>query len=231
MVDFCRLALFFLWLPACSSTTQQASVQLTKDNFDEVTQGKTVFIKFYAPWCGHCQNLAPTWEELAADWVDHKQGLVAEVDCTIGPDTEKWCSKEMQIEGFPTLLYGDTSNGRLFLTEYNGEKTFEALSAFASDTISTPYCTPINVDACDMKTKKMLQSYLKLSVDKINKEIAKVEKKVDNVQSNFQKKFQRMQSQYDEKKQAYELFAAQQKRTIKELKSTLTLKEKQKNLN
>ena len=53
---------------------------LTGAAFDAVIAAKGMtFIKFFAPWCGHCKAMATAWEEFA-DAVDNVN--VAEVDCT-----------------------------------------------------------------------------------------------------------------------------------------------------
>jgi protein disulfide-isomerase A6 len=46
-------------------------VQLNEQNFDEIVMQpeKHVLVKFYAPWCGHCRSLAPTYEKLARDFI------------------------------------------------------------------------------------------------------------------------------------------------------------------
>ena len=40
------------------------AVELTRENYDELTAGKSVLLKLYAPWCTHCKAIKPAWDAL-----------------------------------------------------------------------------------------------------------------------------------------------------------------------
>lgn len=43
-------------------------ISLTHSNFDKLVLGSDNIwlVEFFAPWCGHCQNLAPKYEKAAS---------------------------------------------------------------------------------------------------------------------------------------------------------------------
>ncbi|CAD5115831.1 DgyrCDS4769 [Dimorphilus gyrociliatus] len=99
---------------------------LTVDTFEDSISEGHYFIKFYAPWCGHCKRMAPAWEELGKKFAGHEIISIAEVDCT---KNREICDKH-EVTGFPTLYYFE--NGQR-ISEHNGGRDLEELVKFVQD--------------------------------------------------------------------------------------------------
>lgn len=70
-------------------------------NFDDVVtnNGKDTLIEFYAPWCGHCKQLAPIFDELGDKLADEEVEIV-KIDATANDVPPLF-----EVRGFPTLFW------------------------------------------------------------------------------------------------------------------------------
>ncbi|PSR92172.1 thioredoxin-like protein [Coniella lustricola] len=87
--------------PTKTPNPNGVSVSLTAESFQTLvtlTQ-EPWFIKFYAPWCHHCQAMAPSWVQLAKE-MEGKLNI-GEVNC----DVEKRLCKDARLRGYPTILF------------------------------------------------------------------------------------------------------------------------------
>ncbi|GAU15644.1 hypothetical protein TSUD_109020 [Trifolium subterraneum] len=98
----------------------EKDVVVLKDyNFtDVVNKNRFVLVEFYAPWCGHCQALAPEYASAATE-LKSENVVLAKVDAT----EESEVSQKFDVQGFPTILFFIDGVHKT----YSGQRTKEAI--------------------------------------------------------------------------------------------------------
>jgi len=120
-----------------SGSSGKAVIELTETNFNALVMDSEDhwLVEFYAPWCGHCKNLAPEWEE-AAKQLKGSVKLGA-VDATAhGALAQKY-----GVKGYPTIkLFGAGKKKKA--KDYQGPREAAGIVQYALQTLDAAGVPP-----------------------------------------------------------------------------------------
>ncbi|XP_059430901.1 protein disulfide isomerase-like 1-4 [Corylus avellana] len=105
------------------------------NNFDEIVldESKDVLLEIYAPWCGHCQALEPTYNKLAKHLRSIESLVIAKMDGTTNEHPRA------KSDGFPTLLFFPAGNKSFDPITVDTDRTVVAFYKFLKKNASIPF--------------------------------------------------------------------------------------------
>jgi protein disulfide-isomerase A1 len=106
------------------SDTEGDVVVVKGTTFDDIVMNnsKDVLLEFYAPWCGHCKQLAPIYDALGKAFEDEENIIIAKMDAT----ANEIDNDSVQVRGFPTIMWfkGDDKENPKVYSKGREEKDF-----------------------------------------------------------------------------------------------------------
>lgn len=177
---------FFILSALFASTS---AIELTQDTWDDSTAGKAVFVKFFAPWCGHCKKMKPAWDSLMKDFEGSESILVADVDCIEGG--KSLCDK-VGVKGFPTIKYGSPDD----LQDYQGSRDHKELVKFA-ETLK-PGCVVDTLENCSEEEEAIIAGLKEKTKENLNEIILAEAKEREQAHTDFKESVEKLQKEYEQ---------------------------------
>lgn len=148
------------------------AVELTESNWDKLSEGKSVFVKFYTTWCKHCTEIAPLWKHLEDKFSDSDTVLVGSVRCN--GDGHGLCEREM-VNTFPIIKYGAHDT----LYEYRGELTVSGWEE-KINTLVKP-CDPLTLAHCSKEEIGHIRIFYNMTPEGLKDYVESFKTKVDEI--------------------------------------------------
>ena len=177
------------WIVLAAIFASTQAIELTPETWDDSTAGKAVFVKFFAPWCGHCKRMKPAWDSLMKSFETSDSVLVADVDC-IG-DGKPLCDK-VGVKGFPTIKYGDPNN----LQDYKGGRDEEELDKFAKTL--KPACVVSTLENCSDEDKKVIEELQSKPIEHLKDMVLAEAKEREQANTEFKEEVEKLQGLFQE---------------------------------
>ena len=163
------------------------AIELTPETWDDKTAGKSVFVKFFAPWCGHCKRMKPAWDAVMEEFASSDSVLVADVDCV---EAGKPLCDKVGVKGFPTIKYGDPND----LQDYKGGREKDDLSKFAATL--KPGCKVDTLENCSEEDKKIIEDLQDKSFDALKDMVLEETKEREQAQKDFKAEVDKLQAKF-----------------------------------
>ncbi|KAJ1687661.1 hypothetical protein LUZ63_019051 [Rhynchospora breviuscula] len=153
-------------------------VEVTLENFDDVIFDitKHVFVQFYAPWCGHCHNFAPTYEKVASIFKLDEDVVIARVNGDEYPEV----SEKYADNGYPSLWF--IPKGNTAVEEYEEGRTVEEIVELINQKCGTNRASMAGiVQSLDALVKEFMSAVN----DEREKIITKIEEEVSKLTGTY----------------------------------------------